>query len=214
MNEQAKLSIQTYNAQAGSLCQTYNKLATEDVLPGIASVLPLNRGNAVDLGCGSGRDAFRLASHYSFQSVLGVDASIEMIRNAWNANQMAAQISYIEDEMPALQRVKARSQSFDFYLMSAAWMHLDTDERKQMILLMDGLARANATAYLSLRHGPSPADRPMFDTSVEEVRDLAAGVGAKSIVLPATADQQGRGNVTWDYVALQLQPTKPHPAFP
>lgn len=216
MNEKARQSIDAYNAQAGKLCATYNKLATEDVLPGIRSILPLmNNGrthfDALDLGCGSGRDAFWLASQ-GFH-VVGVDASIEMIRNAWSTKQMAAVITYIEDEIPALNRVRARHLGYDFFLMGAVWMHLDTQERKKTIDLMDELARPGATAYISLRHGPSPADRPMFDTSIEEVRDLAADVKARFKILPATPDHLGRGDVTWDSVALQFASPTPHPAF-
>jgi len=216
MNEKARQSIDAYNAQAGTLCATYNQLATENVLPGIRSVLPLrnngrNHFDALDLGCGSGRDAFWLASQ-GFH-VVGVDASIEMIRNAWATNQMASLITYIEDEIPSLNRVKMRHQGYDFYLMSAVWMHLDGPERKKTIELMDGLARPGATAYISLRHGTNPKDRPMFNTSVDEVRDLASLVGAKVRVLPATPDQLGRGDVTWDYVALQFTAPDTHPAF-
>ena len=218
MNEKAQESVRAYDAQAGKLCELYNKLSTTDVLPGIESVLPVNRETlfsyALDLGCGSGRDSAWLRSK-GFQ-VIGVDASTEMLKDAWN-NNMTDGVAYVLDEMPELKQVKMLNKSgsleYDFYLMSASWMHLDTPERVALMGAMNEWARPNATAYISLRHGPSPADRPMFDTSVEEVQDLAAQLGAASKVLPATPDQQGRGEVTWDYVAIQFHPTKRGPKF-
>lgn len=215
MNENARKSIKTYDARAASLCKTYNDLTTENVLPGILRILPVKYQKrpyrALDLGCGSGRDAFWLASQGFY--VVGADASIGMIRQAWDQKMHGSKTIFIEDKFPSLDRVRQLNQSYDFYLMSASWMHLDGEERKTMVERMYGLSRSDATAYISLRHGPSPVDRPMFDTSVEELRDLASDNAAKSVVLASSADHQGRGNVTWDYVALQFLATKPHPTF-
>ncbi len=215
MNANAVKSVAAYDAQANKLCVAYNSLNTPDVLSGIDRILPMKPARrapvALDLGCGSGRDAFWLASR-GFR-VIGADASMEMIRNAWDKNLYAGRVTYVEDQIPDLRRVKQMALGFDFYLMSAVWMHLDTKERERTIAFMDDRAYPNATAYISLRHGPSPADRPMFDTSVEEVQDLAAQHGAKTAVLDTRPDHLGRGDVTWDYVAIQFNPTKPHPGF-
>jgi SAM-dependent methyltransferase len=214
VNEKADKAIEAYNAAAQSLSAAYNKLNTEDVLPGIADTLPVvlpSKRRAIDLGCGSGRDAFWLASR-GFQ-VVGADASIGMIREAWAHKQSGNAITYIEDEIPTLSRVRARGERYAFFLMSAVWMHLDSKERAETIRFMADTAHKNATAYLSLRHGPSPADRPMFETSVEEVRDLAAQNGASARSFAGVEDKQGRGDVTWDYVALQFGQGKNHPLF-
>lgn len=210
-NPKALESIKTYNTQAKTLCATYNALNTIDVLPGIEKVLEeatsrirhpqFARG--LDLGCGSGRDAFWAANQGV--RMVAVDGSIEMIRHAWDLHQMP-NITFLEDDIPSLQRVKRVGHSYNFYIMSAVWMHLDATERKKTMEFMDGMARPGAMAYITLRHGPSPADRPMFDTSVEEVRELAAEVKAVVNVLPAVADKLGRNDVTWDYVTVKFQP--------
>lgn len=208
MNKRARRSVEAYNTNAATLCELYNSLATEDVLPGIRSILPVRTEgrthyDAIDLGCGSGRDAFWLAER-GFH-VVGVDASIEMLRHAWDMRANLALTTYIEDQIPALSRVRQRGQSYDFFLMSAVWMHLDKAERKKMIETMAGLAREGATAYISLRHGPSPEDRPMFRTSVREIKDLVADIGGRMIVLPNLADAQGRKGVSWESVAVQFR---------
>ena len=221
MNKSAQKSLLAYNCNAQSLCETYNKMATEDVLPGIRSILPARPDgrtpyDAIDLGCGSGRDAFWLADQ-GFQ-VVGVDASIEMLRHAWDKKTNLSYTTYIEDQLPALARVKQRGEGYNFFLMSAVWMHLNSAERKKMIKTMNELAREGATAYISLRQGPSPADRPMFETPVEEVQDLVAGVKGRTIILPQKPDEQGRQGVSWDYVGVQFSSGRkarfvPHPAF-
>lgn len=211
MNGNARKSIQTYGQQAGKLCAVYNSLNTVDVLPGIEKVLQeataeishpqFARG--LDLGCGSGRDAFWAAGQGV--RMVGVDGSIDMIRHAWDRHQMP-NITFLEDQIPTLQRVKGMGHSYNFYIMSAVWMHLDAAERKKTIEFMDGMARRGAMAYITLRHGPSPEDRPMFETSVEEVQDLAAEVKGVVNVLPAVEDKLGRGDVTWEYVTVKFQP--------
>lgn len=214
MNDSARTSIESYTAQAESLCAVYNSLKTEDVLPGIADVLPVvssSHRKALDLGCGSGRDAFWLAAR-GF-SVVGVDASIGMIRRAWDHKQSGSAITYIEDDIPALNRVRARDGRYAFFLMSAVWMHLNPVERAETIRFMAEHAYKNATAYITLRHGPSPEGRPMFETSIAEFRDLVADQGGRIHVLPPVEDKLGRGDVSWDYVAVQFSPTKKHPLF-
>lgn len=211
MNENARKSIQTYGQQAGRLCAVYNGLNTVDVLPGIENVLKEatqgigspNFARGLDLGCGSGRDAFWAASRGV--RMVAVDGSIDMIRQAWDTHQMP-NITFIEDEIPTLQRIKNMGHSYNLYIMSAVWMHLDADERKKTIEFMDGMARRRAMAYITLRHGPSPEDRPMFETSVEEVQDMVAEVKGEVRVLPTVEDKLGRSDVTWDYVAVKFQP--------
>ena len=157
MNENARKSVESYTAQAESLCAVYNGLSTESVLPGIADVLPVvssTRRRAIDLGCGSGRDAFWLAAR-GF-SVVGVDASIGMIRRAWDHKQNGSVITYIEDDIPALNRVRTREERYSFFLMSAVWMHLKAVERAETVRFMAEHAHKNATAYITLRHLPSP----------------------------------------------------------
>lgn len=215
MNAKARKSIEAYNTQAETLCRTYNSLTTEQVLPGIRDILPSDTKrthfDALDLGCGGGRDSFWLADR-GFH-VVGVDASISMIRQAWDKNTNLSLTTFIEDEIPSLSRVRARVQKYDFFLMSAVWMHLNKKERVQMMDMMAGLARDNATAYISLRHGPSPEDRPMYRTSVGEVEALAKSVKADFKILPNLPDQMGRKNVWWESVALRFSPSKNSPAF-
>ena len=54
------VNIDFYNKNSDKLTEQYNSLNFQDVHKNILEYLPKN-GNILDVGCGSGRDAFGLA---------------------------------------------------------------------------------------------------------------------------------------------------------
>lgn len=219
MRDHHKKNIETYNREAGTLARVYNGMASTDVLPGLAQRLPVSRMgarlHALDMGCGSGRDAYWLAEQKGFE-VTAMDASTEMLMQARRL-KAHPHVRYVEDTLPYMRKVMEDARRtgvrYDVFLMSAVWMHLRPEERGPVIQNMAALAAGGALGYISLRHGPAPADRPMFENSVLGIRRLADSYGATVDVVGSDRDRQGRGDVKWEYVALKFRKGLPSGPF-
>lgn len=203
MQRVTKQILTTYHEQAPKLSSQYQSVNTEDVLPGLKSRLPRLRG--LDIACGNGRDT-RWAAQQGF-IMDGVDGAPGMIRQAMATNAHE-NVTFGVDLMPNLpgirQKVKDTGEKYDLILMSAAWMHNDAAARLKMFRTLNDLANPGAVIFLTLRHGPAPADRPMFAVSAEELKDMADDylIHFEHIV-DGKADQLGRGDVWWDSVCLR-----------
>lgn len=210
MRDHHKKNIESYNRDARTLAEVYNGLSPEDVLPGLAELLTSSsrekRRRVLELGCGSGRDAFWLANDKGFE-VVAVDASASMLAMAQKYKKHP-RVRYVQDVMPEIPKVMetARNthETFDVFVLSAVWMHLQPDERAVMMDNIARLAKSRALVYISLRHGPAPADRPMFENSAAEIKELGRRHGAQLQVVGADRDRQGRSGVKWEYVALKF----------
>lgn len=198
----------TYDREAEALSKTYNALDSEMVLPGLAQILPAADGSmqrrALDLGCGSGRDAFWLAATHGYD-VVAVDASARMLAQA-RKDKAHPRVTYVRDMLPDLKTVRAqnRGKAFDAFVLSAVWMHMKPRERAVLAAHMAALAAPGAVAYISLRHGDAPADRPMFACPADEVEVLGRRHGAAFARIGGDRDRQGRGGVNWEYVTLRF----------
>lgn len=205
--------LSTYDAQAPKLSAQYQTVSSVDVLSGLKLRLPRQR--ALDIACGNGRDAKWLAGQ-GF-TVDAVDGAPGMIREARAVNAHD-NVTYSVDLMPHLhgirEQVKRSGQKYDLIVMSAAWMHLDAPARAEMFQTLCTLANPGAVMFITLRHGPAPADRPMYAVSAEELRDMAADFLIHfEHITDAKDDKLGRNDVWWDSVSLQM-PTHHADALP
>lgn len=192
--------LSTYDAQSAKLSAQYQSVQTEDVLAGLKS--RLHRQRALDIACGNGRDAKWLAQQGFV--VDAVDGAPGMIREAQAMNPHE-NVTYSVDLMPDLQGIRATGQKYDLMVMSAAWMHLDAPARAKMFQTLCDLANPGAVMFITLRHGPAPADRPMYAVSAEELRDMAADFLVHfEHITDGKADKLGRGDVWWDSVSLKM----------
>ena len=197
MNDRTRI-IRTYDEGAANFAGQYNPLNTPEVLPGLVERLPKLR--ALDIGCGSGRDAQWLAGQ-GFE-VDACDPAEGMIREA-EAQKGHPLVHYYQDSMPTLAQTRSKDQRYDVILLSATWMHIPPAQRAEAIDNILRLAKPGAVIFFSLRHGPSPADRPMYEVTAEELKRFADYHMAHFEYLPPNADKLGRGDVWWDNVALR-----------
>jgi 2-polyprenyl-3-methyl-5-hydroxy-6-metoxy-1,4-benzoquinol methylase len=205
MNKDTQTNLDVYNKSAEKLAAIYNNLSIPKINPGLEERLPVstpeNRLKALDLGCGTGHAAHWLAEEKGFD-VVAIDGAADMIRVA-QEKRAHPHVTYMVDLLPEIGKVKQRGEKFDVVLLSAVWMHLDTQERKELVDNIAAIANQGALVYISLRHGDNPPDRPMFSTSVDELRELAQAKSLSLEYLGSLEDKQGRGNVSWEYVALR-----------
>ncbi len=200
-------NIDTYDQQAAQLAVSYNSLVTPDILPDFAAYilsLPDSAHKRVlDLGCGSGRDAFWLA--HQGMTVDAVDGAPEMLAAA-HATHSHALIHYIHDAAPALTNLQARGRKYDVILMNAFLFHFDEAERQQLYGTLSALLRPDTYLYVTLRHGPVPEGRQMYEVPMQELEDFARQHNGTSTYLGQKQDPLKREGVYWDHVCLQLKP--------
>src|SRR5688572_11126945 len=100
----------------------------------------------------------------------------------------------------------ARKEAFDLVLVTAVWAHLAETERQQAMVNVAALLRPGALLIMSLRHGPAPASRRIFEVSAEETIELAQRNSLKETLHLLTGSVQPinrQAGVTWSWLAFQ-----------
>jgi len=200
-----------YGATADDLAASYESLTFAEVHRDTLHLLPAPPARILDVGAGTGRDAAALAA--LGHAVTAVEPTAELRAHGQRLHAGAA-IAWIDDalpDLPALQAMQARGSGtrsmgdarFDFVLLSAVWMHLDAAERSRAMARLAGLLAPGGTATISLRHGPVPTGRRMFEVTAAETRALAARHGLATVhdsERPALLGQRG---VWWSVLAFR-----------
>ena len=132
----------------------------------------------LDIGAGTGRDAAWLAS--LGHSVLAVEP-VDELRTRAATLHPEPEITWLADILPDLAETRARGERFDMILMHAVWMHLTEAERIAGMAHVASLMKRCARLFMSLRHGPVPKGRRMFDVTGEETIALAKQNGLTNL---------------------------------
>ena len=190
-------STAAYSEKAEALAQQYESVSFEDVHGDVLDLLPPPPARALDIGAGTGRDAAALAARGYRVTAVEPTAEFRAIGQSLHEN---AAIAWIDDALPDLPTVPG---SFDLILLSAVWMHLDADERKQAAARVAGMLRDGGVMVLSLRHGPIPPGRIMFDVTPAETVALAEANGLHKLYAGTRPGQFDQPGVWWDRLAFR-----------
>jgi hypothetical protein len=112
-------------------------------------------------------------------------------------------IEWVDDQLPHLAQLKARGELFDLILLTAVWMHLDEEERRQSMVSLASLLNVSGRISMSLRYGPVPQGRRMFNVSADETIALAATLGISFVHCVEREDMLSRPDVRWSFVVLE-----------
>jgi len=189
-----------YADEAEKLFHYDRELTTEVVLAPVLHLIPGAPCDLLDIGAGTGRDAV----HFAAQDyrVVAVEPTANLREGAKRRHADAA-VEWVEDGLPDLAALQGRGPTFDVILLTAVWMHLDADQRRRAMAAVAGLRRPGGVIAMSLRHGPVPAGRRMFDVSGEETIALAAGHGLTPLLHEQRASvMAGKKDVTWTWLAF------------
>jgi SAM-dependent methyltransferase len=194
-----------YDVHAQQLTEQYESLEAHAVHHWLMDLLPTGvNSRALDVGAGSGRDAAWLVSR-GFE-VWAVEPS-EVMRQEAQKRHTEAATTWLDDHLPELERTRmAASQqgvSFDFILMSAVWMHLAPQLRETAFKNLMSLLAEGGILAVTLRCGPAPAERQMYEVTEEEIRQLSAEYGATVLRCLSAPDQSGRSEISWIQMALR-----------
>lgn len=112
-------------------------------------------------------------------------------------------IEWLDDSLPELARVRERGERFQLVMMTAVWMHLDEAQRMRAMACVAELIATGGLMTLSLRHGPVPAGRRMFDVGPAETRALAARHGLMTVYEKNRVSVFNADEVWWDVLAFR-----------
>jgi len=191
-----------YGETAADRIDQYESIGFADVHRDILHLFPATPSRVIDIGAGSGRDAAAFAERG--HSVTAVEptpelrAAAERLRSRWP-------IVWIDDSLPDLDRVHALGERYDIVMLTAVWMHLDLAQRERAMARVAPLVAAGGLTALSLRHGPVPVGRRMFEVTAAETRDLAARHGLTTVHDSEGAALLGGPQVWWSRLAFRAQ---------
>lgn len=188
-----------YGENAAVLADQYESITFADVHRDVVHLFPVRPSTVLDVGAGSGRDAAALAR--LGHKVVAIEPT-EGLRHEGQQRHAALAIEWMDDHLPALSAVRDSARRFDLILLTAVWMHLGRPEREIGMATLAGLLAPGGQVVMSLRHGPVPANRVMFDVSAEETIELAARHGLRCLHRSEREDMLGRGDVTWSFLSL------------
>jgi SAM-dependent methyltransferase len=198
--EQSPSGTAGYHDNASSLAEQYESIGLEDVYRDVLHWFPDNCCKVLDVGAGSGRDAAALA--LKGHQVVAVEPT-EGLRNEGKRRHRLANLEWVDDCLPALRVMRARQQDFGLILLTAVWMHLPIEQRREAMQALSALLLPGGRIIMTLRHGPVPEGRQMFDVSAHETIALAGQFGLGGKYSGQSQDMFGRGDVSWSIVVLE-----------
>ena len=157
-----------YSTEAPELLKLYEQMAFETSHAGVLDLIPPAPLDILDVGAGTGRDAAWFAARGD--RVTAIEPTREM-REGAIALHPAPNIAWVDDCLPELASV--RGNAFDLVWMSAVWMHFFAAERAAMMPTVATLVKPGGALMISLRHGPLPEGRRMFEVSADETIAIA-----------------------------------------
>jgi len=198
---------QGYEDEAPRLVARYEALAFDDKHGPVLALLPHAPGAVLDVGAGTGADAAWFAEQG--HRVVAVEPT-RGLREAGRRLHSSPSILWLDDGLPALRSVHALGRRFDAVMLTAVWMHLDASERAVAMPGLAALVAPSGVLVLSLRHGPVPPGRRMFDVGADETITLARASGLDLVLHARNESLQPENRaqgVTWTRLAFRADGT-------
>jgi SAM-dependent methyltransferase len=195
-----------YAEAAAVLEPLYEGIAFADLHRPVLHLMPPPPSLVLDIGAGTGRDAAALAA--LGHQVTAVEPTAALRLGAI-ARHPSPRIAWLDDSLPELARLAGREGGFDLAMLTAVWMHLDEAQRRQAMPRVARLVRAAGVMIFSLRHGPVPSGRRMFEVSADETVALAAAEGMRLLLRLDRCDGLlPSPGVSWTRLAFSKEPTQ------
>jgi SAM-dependent methyltransferase len=196
-------SSRYYNQHAAALCDQYNAIQADTVHRSwVADHLPDKPGFACDIGAGSGRDAKWLAS--KGWDVVAVEPSSEMRK--LSMGQSHPRVTWLDDALPRLDKLRALGHRFDLILLSAVWMHVPPGARERAFRILSELLKPSGVLVITLRHGSNEQEnieRGFYDVSADEVLEYAKR-RAVALTDSFSESDQARSHISWKTLVFTM----------
>jgi SAM-dependent methyltransferase len=192
-----------YRQHAQELAEQYNGLSPDVVHEAWKHLLPDQPGLAADIGAGSGRDANWLAS-------LGWDVVAVEPEAAFRDAAMAKshpRVTWLDDRLPRLERLRAMDARFNLILVSAVWMHLSPGLRDTAFRVLSNLLAPGGLLVISIRYEPDAGVREargFYEVSADELPVLAKRRALALVERKRSTDALRREGVSWESLCFRL----------
>ncbi|MFE6054443.1 class I SAM-dependent methyltransferase [Kitasatospora sp. NPDC056446] len=183
-----------YGEAAEQLAVQYESVSFADVHRELLHHYPAPPAAVLDIGAGTGRDAAALAA--LGHRVVAAEPTPEL-RAVGERLHAGAGIRWVADELPGLPVLRAEGERYDLVLLTAVWMHLAPAECPPAMDALTALLGPGGRLALTVRHGPVPPGRRMFDLPPEFTIGLAEARGLRLLHRSARPDLHGRDDVHW-----------------
>lgn len=187
---------------AKELVERYESIRFIDKHRAVMHLIPQGPSRILDIGAGSGADAAWLSDRG--HTVMAVEPTREL-RIAAMELHSSPLIEWLDDSLPDLTATRQMARVFDLVMMTAVWMHLDRQERRTAMPNLASLLRTDGVLLLSLRHGPAPSGRRMFDVPADETVELARAHGLREMLQMRMRSVQAanrQAGVAWTQLAF------------
>ena len=190
---------ENYAEEAPELLKRYESISFADAHRAVMHLIPTEPCRVLDIGAGTGRDAAGFAA--MGHRVVAVEPTEEMRRGAMGLHASPL-IEWLDDGLPDLATVRMRGEQFDVVMLTAVWMHLDAEQRRRAMPNLAALVRAGGIMSMTLRHGPVPPGRRMFEVSAEETIGLAEPLGLACVLNRPAESSLRQPGVSWTRLAF------------
>jgi SAM-dependent methyltransferase len=193
---------QGYAHNAQRLIEQWENISFADHHGPVMHLIPKRPSSVLDIGAGIGTDAAALAA--MGHRVVAVEP-VDAFRFAGRKLHCASNIEWLDDSLPELAVLRSTAIAFDLAMLTAVWMHLDEHERRRGMRNLTTLLSEDAKLIISLRHGPVPAGRRMFNVSAQETIELAGAHGLQLVLNLQTESIQSTNRsagVKWTRLAF------------
>ena len=191
---------ENYAEEARELLKRYESISFADTHRTVMHLIPKEPCRVLDIGAGTGRDAAGFAA--MGHRVVAAEPTEEMRCGAM-ALHPSPLIEWLDDSLPDLASLRARDEQFDVVMLTAVWMHLDEQQRRQGIPNVAALVRSGGVMIMTLRHGPVPPGRRMFEVSAEETISLAEPLGLCCVLNRPAESSLRQPGVSWTRLAFR-----------
>jgi SAM-dependent methyltransferase len=202
MTANAGGALEEYARDADGAAARWESIAFAELHHPVLHLIPAIPCSVLDIGAGTGRDAAHLAS--LGHRVVAVEPT-DALRTAAIARHPSPRIEWLDDSLPELATLISGRPMFDLIMLTAVWMHLDAQQRQHAMLRLASMMRIGGTMIISLRHGPLPAGRRMFDVGADETIELARAQRLDAVLHMQTASMQPANRVagvSWTRLAF------------
>jgi 2-polyprenyl-3-methyl-5-hydroxy-6-metoxy-1,4-benzoquinol methylase len=191
---------ENYAEEARELLKRYESISFADTHRTVMHLIPKEPCRVLDIGAGTGRDAAGFAA--MGHRVVAAEPTEEMRCGAM-ALHPSPLIEWLDDSLPDLASLRARDEQFDVVMLTAVWMHLDEQQRRQGIPNVAALVGSGGVMIMTLRHGPVPLGRRMFEVSAEETISLAEPLGLRCVLNRPAESSLRQPGVSWTRLAFR-----------